>query len=54
MFNSISKDEPTKFEIFFRTEKYGYRYDLAILKDEISAETLDRKAIGGKKPAHIF
>lgn len=24
------------------------------MKDEISAETLDRKKIGGKKPAHIF
>lgn len=35
-------------------EKYEYRYYLAVLKDEISAETLDRKTIGGKKPAHIF
>ena len=54
LFDSILKDKPTEFEIFFRTEKYEYRYYLAILKDEISAETLDRKAIGGKKPAHIF
>ena len=54
LFDSISKNEPTEFEIFFRTEKYEYRYYLAILEDEISAETLDRKTIGGKKPAHIF
>lgn len=54
LFDIISKDEPTEFEIFFRTEKYEYRYYLAILKDKISAEALDRKAIGGKKPAHIF
>ena len=54
MFDSISKDEPTEFEIFFRTEKYEYRYYLAILRDEIYAEILDRKTIGGKKPAHIF
>ena len=54
LFDSESKDEPTEFEIFFRTEKYEYRYYLAVLKDEISAETLDRKTIGGKKPAHIF
>ena len=26
LFDSISKDEPTEFEIFFRTEKYEYRY----------------------------
>ena len=54
LFDSISKDEPTEFEIFFRTGKYEYRYYLAVLKDEISAETLDRKTIGGKKPARIF
>lgn len=54
LFDSTSKDAPTEFEIFFRTEKYEYRYYLAVLKDEIFAETLDRKTIGGKKPAHIF
>lgn len=54
MFDSVSPEEPTEFRIFFRTKEYEYRYYLAICKDEICAETLDRKAIGGKKPAHIF
>lgn len=54
LFDSVSKNEPTEFEIFFRTEKYEYRYYLAVLRGEIAAETLDRKMIGGKKPAHIF
>ena len=54
LFDPISKDEPTEFRIFFRTEDYEYRYYLAILKDEISAETLDRKGIGAKKSALIF
>lgn len=54
LFDGISKDKPTEFEIFFRTEKYEYRYYLSILKDKIAAESLDRKTIGGKKPAHIF
>lgn len=54
LFDSVSKDEPTEFKIFFRTKEYEYRYYLAILNDEISAETLDRKSIGGKKSAHIF
>lgn len=54
MFDAVSAEEPTEFRIFFRTEEYEYRYYLAVLNDEISAETLDRKKIGGKKPAHIF
>ena len=54
LFDTISAEEPTEFQIFFRTEEYEYRYYLGALKDEISAETLDRKKIGGKKPAHIF
>lgn len=54
LFDNVSSNEPTEFRIFFRTEKYEYRYYLAILHDEIFAETLDRKTIGGKKPAHIF
>lgn len=54
LFDAISKDEPTEFQIFFRTEEYEYRYYLAIFKDEVVAETLDRKVIGGKKPARIF
>lgn len=54
LFDAISKDAPTEFEIFFRTEKYEYRYYLAVFQKEITAEILDRKTIGGKKPAHIF
>lgn len=54
LFDQESKNEPTEFRIFFRTEEYEYRYYLAILKDEIYAETLDRRTIGAKKPAHIF
>lgn len=54
LFDAVAAEEPTEFQIFFRTEAYEYRYYLGILKDEISAETLDRKKIGGKKPAHIF
>lgn len=46
--------KPTEFQIYFRTGEYEYRYYLGILNNEITAETLDRKKIGGKKPAHIF
>lgn len=54
LYDNISAKEPTEFQVFFRTEEYEYRYYLGLLNDEISAETLDRKKIGGKKPAHIF
>ena len=54
LFDGVSADEPTEFRIFFRTGDYEYRYYLAVFNDEIAAETLDRKKIGAKKPAHIF
>lgn len=54
LFDGVSSNEPTEFQIFFRTEEYEYRYYLAVQDDEISAEILDRKKIGAKKPAHIF
>lgn len=54
LLDNRSVANPSEFRIFFRTNEYEYRYYLAILKDEIAAETLDRKKIGGKKPAHIF
>lgn len=54
LFDAVSVDKPTEFQIFFRTGGYEYRYYLAVFKDKISTEALDRKKIGGKKPAHIF
>lgn len=54
LYNAESSENPTEFQIYFRTGEYEYRYYLGILKDEIVTETLDRKKIGGKKPAHIF
>lgn len=54
LYDNMSKTEPTEFQIFFRTGQYEYRYYLGLLRDEVWAETLDRKKIGGKKPAHIF
>lgn len=54
LLDEVSEEEPVEFQIFFRTGEYEYRYYLALLKNEVLAETLDRKKIGGKKPAHIF
>lgn len=54
LYDMDSVEEPIEYRIFFRKGNYEYRYYLATLKDEIFAETLDRKTIGGKKPAQIF
>lgn len=54
LFDSISKKEPIEFRIIFRTKEYEYRYFLAILNDEILAEILERKSIGGKTFENIF
>ena len=54
LYDVETMEEPIEYRIFFRRGGYEYRYYLATLKDEIYAETLDRKAIGGKKPAQIF
>ena len=54
LYDAETTEEPIEYRIFFRKGDYEYRYYLAILKDEIFAETLDRKTLGGKKPAQIF
>ena len=54
LLDETSADEPTEFQIFFRTKENEYRYYIALFKGEVVAESLDRKKIGAKKPAHIF
>lgn len=54
LYDKDSVEEPIEYRIFFRKGDYEYRYYLATRKDEIFAETLDRKTLGGKKPAQIF
>ena len=39
---SDSKDEPTEFELFFRTESAEYRYILHVKRDVVIYESLDR------------
>lgn len=53
-FDKTSLNEPTEFNIFFRTNGSEYRYYIALTKDEITSESLYRKTIGGKKTATIF
>lgn len=54
LLDETSGNEPTEFLIYFRTEENEFRYYLSTLNDEIVAESLSRKKLGGKKPALIF
>ena len=49
-----SKNEPTEFNIYFRTQKNEFRYYIAIKNDIIVSEVLHRRSLGGKKTAIIF
>lgn len=42
VFSEDSKNKPTEFEVFFRTEIAEYRYILQIKKDVVMYESLDR------------
>lgn len=54
LFDTVSVNEPTEFNLYFRTNGNEYRYYIAVLKNEIVSESLDRRTVGGKKTAVIF
>lgn len=54
MLDHTSKEEPTEFLLFFRTEANEFRYYLAIAGDEVVSESLTRRGLGSKKSAMIF
>ena len=53
-FDETSRDDPTEFRLFFRVDGHEYGYYLALKDGMVVAESLYRKAAGGKKPAMIF
>ena len=53
-FDKKTKNEPTKFEIYFSTEKSEYRYILNVFKSKIIQEHLYKKDYNSKKPTKIF
>lgn len=54
LFNDYSKNEPTEFQLFFRTKHAEYRYCLSILGEAVVFESLHKKTFKGKKPAKLF
>lgn len=53
-FDGFSENEPNECRIFFRRNQYEYSYYVAVKNGNIYAESLQRKQIGGKRPAHLF
>lgn len=53
-FSEISRESPTEFEIYFRTEQAEYRYILNIKKDVILYERLDRIKQDTKRRSALF
>ena len=54
LFDDNTKAEPTEFLIYFSRGQYEYRYYLALLNGDVYSESLDRKKLSAKRPAHIF
>jgi AAA15 family ATPase/GTPase len=54
LFDTVSINEPTEFNLYFRTNGNEYRYYIAVLRNEIVSESLNRRTVGGKKTAVIF
>lgn len=53
-FSKATINEPTEFELFFRTEKNEYQYSISILKDRVLREELNKKSISGFRYSLLF
>ena len=54
LFDEESREEPTRFQLFFRINEYEYRYYIALLQGVIQEETLYRRKLGASRAAKIF
>lgn len=48
-FSDATKNLPTAFEIFFRTERYEYQYKISVYKNVVLSESLSRRKIVGQR-----
>ena len=53
-FSEETKDQPTEFEVFFRTESAEYRYILHVKKDVVVYENLERVKLDTKRRSVLF
>ncbi len=54
LFSEITKDEPTEFEVFFRTAIAEYRYILHVKEEKIIYESLDRVKFETGRQSSLF
>lgn len=54
LFSEKEKEEPTEYELFFRTELAEYRYVLTIKRDVVIYERLDRIKLDTKRRSALF
>ena len=53
-FSQINKNEPTEFEIYFRTKKYEYKYSIHIKKEIVVFESLDKRSLETGRTSGVF
>ena len=53
-FDNRHSQEPSDFEIYFRTKGQEFRYTLSFDAEEITSESLSRKNVGGTRKAILF
>ena len=54
LFDEDSREEPSRFQLFFRIGEYEYRYFIVLLHNEIKTETLYRRKLGASRAAKVF
>ncbi len=53
-FDHEHPNEPSDFEVYFRTEGQEFRYALSLDANGITSESLSRKNVGGTRTANLF
>ena len=54
LFDKDSREQPTRFQLFFCIKEFEYRYYISLLHGVIQEETLYRRKLGASRAAKIF
>ena len=54
LFDKDSREEPSRFQLFFRIGEYEYRYYIVLRGGVIEEETLYRRKLGASRAAKVF
>lgn len=53
-FSKSSINQPTSYQLFFRTHLYEYQYDLSVLNEKVVYEELSKKLLEGARYTPVF